>query len=86
MWPTLQQRLEIGLNHEQQHQELLLTDIKLNFSANPLRPAYRDDLSETPHAAAPPLHWIAFPGASTRSAIRAAALPTTTKSPATGSI
>jgi ergothioneine biosynthesis protein EgtB len=63
MWPALQQRLEIGLNHEQQHQELLLTDIKLNFSANPLRPAYRDDLPETSHAAVPsPLHWIALPG------------------------
>lgn len=62
VWPALQQRLEIGLNHEQQHQELLLTDIKLNFSANPLRPAYRDDLPETSPAAAPPLHWIALPG------------------------
>lgn len=62
VWPALQQRLEIGLNHEQQHQELLLTDIKLNFSANPLRPAYRDDLPETSPAVALPLHWIALPG------------------------
>ncbi len=62
LWPSVQQRLAIGLNHEQQHQELLLTDIKRNFSANPLRPAYRSDLPETPKASAPAMRWLAFPG------------------------
>lgn len=36
---TLERLLTVGLNHEQQHQELLLTDIKHVFSCNPMQPA-----------------------------------------------
>ncbi len=51
----------IGLHHEQQHQELILTDIKHVFATNPLRPAYdhRDEDAQTPAA---PLQYIAVPG------------------------
>jgi len=40
--------LEIGIHHEKQHQELLLTDIKFILGNNPLLPVYSDDLEEHP--------------------------------------
>ncbi|WP_024892051.1 ergothioneine biosynthesis protein EgtB [Luteimonas huabeiensis] len=49
-------RLLVGLQHEQQHQELLLTDILHAFSCNPLRPAYRQDLPR-PSAEPWPMAW-----------------------------
>ncbi|MGQ0813767.1 MAG: ergothioneine biosynthesis protein EgtB [Gemmatimonadota bacterium] len=49
---------ELGINHEQQHQELMLTDIKHVFSVNPLRPVYRNVV--LPRATAAPLEWIAL--------------------------
>jgi ergothioneine biosynthesis protein EgtB len=42
--PEFARIVEIGLHHEQQHQELILTDIKHVLSVNPLAPAYRDNL------------------------------------------
>jgi len=38
-YPDILQRCELGLNHEQQHQELICTDIKYSFSFNPLYPS-----------------------------------------------
>jgi ergothioneine biosynthesis protein EgtB len=50
-------RMQLGLHHEQQHQELLLMDIKHNFSINPCKPAYRDDLI-IPEGQTRPLNWV----------------------------
>jgi ergothioneine biosynthesis protein EgtB len=60
--------LTIGLHHEQQHQELLVTDVKHVFSVNPLRPAYRQperagrglDGVEEEAADSLPLEWVHF--------------------------
>jgi ergothioneine biosynthesis protein EgtB len=56
---TARQVIELGLQHEQQHQELLLTDIKHAFACNPLRPAYRDDPTHVCGTAAA-LEWQRF--------------------------
>ena len=51
----------LGLHHEQQHQELLVTDIKHVFWMNPLRPVYRER-PELPQRVLPESAWKAFGG------------------------
>ena len=56
-------RIVLGLNHEQQHQELALTDIKHSFFSNPLHPVYvAGPLAEEREIAVPKLDWQAFKG------------------------
>jgi len=57
----LAQGVELGLQHEQQHQELILTDLRHLLSCNPLDPAYRpaDPAEPAPEV---PLRWLACEG------------------------
>lgn len=56
-----ERRIVLGLNHEQQHQELLVYDIKHAFWSNPLHPAYRHGtLPESGEAQ--PVQWISNEG------------------------
>jgi ergothioneine biosynthesis protein EgtB len=52
--------ITLGLHHEQQHQELMLTDLKHVLSCNPLSPTYvaRSPIQST---SVPPVEWVSFP-------------------------
>jgi ergothioneine biosynthesis protein EgtB len=54
--------LALGLAHEEQHQELMLMDIKHLFSRNVIAPAYQPRSKCEPGAAPRPIDWMDFPG------------------------
>jgi ergothioneine biosynthesis protein EgtB len=56
---TVAPLVTLGINHEQQHQELILTDIKHVFWMNPLRPVFRDYVHPS-GPAPPPTRWRNF--------------------------
>ena len=59
--PSVATLIDLGLNHEQQHQELILTDIKHAFFRNPAFPCYAPPAIAAVHPAAP-MRWIDFRG------------------------
>ena len=60
--PRAAELVELGINHEQQHQELLLTDILSLFASEPLKPAYARGNLGVAVSEAVPLDWISFDG------------------------
>lgn len=63
--PEVLKRVELGANHEEQHQELLLTDVLHAFFTNPLRPSYtsvRTPGTLQPQREVAPARWIEFEG------------------------
>ena len=55
--------VELGINHEQQHQELIVTDVKNGLWTNPLRPAYRSigEAIGPRSVSSAPMKWQSFP-------------------------
>jgi ergothioneine biosynthesis protein EgtB len=56
----IEQILILGIHHEQQHQELLLADIKHVFAQNPLHPVFRERKIEEPRAKTMPMRFVDF--------------------------
>lgn len=62
VWPNVFSRIRLGLHHEQQHQELMLMDIKHVFSCNPLRPAVLRDYPSPAPTVCAPQSWHRYEG------------------------
>ncbi|WP_047197819.1 ergothioneine biosynthesis protein EgtB [Caldimonas brevitalea] len=60
--PDLLALVELGVHHEQQHQELILTDLKHHLSRNPLWPAYRPSPARPAGLSSPGLQFVRFEG------------------------
>lgn len=58
-WHELAEIVRLGLNHEQQHQELIATDLKHGFASNPLHPAWTERPATAGTEAAAPV-WLGF--------------------------
>jgi ergothioneine biosynthesis protein EgtB len=59
-WRSVEAIVELGLHHEQQHQELLLTDLKHMFAQNPLRPVYCAKPGGRAESPRLPLAWLDY--------------------------
>jgi len=62
VWPKLVDLMMVGINHEQQHQELMLTDVKHILASNPLMPVYADRPNMPPVSEMSEVDFIEFPG------------------------
>jgi ergothioneine biosynthesis protein EgtB len=59
---SVRRLIELGIHHEQQHQELLVTDIKHAFWSNPLHPSYQRAMNEAPASPAAPERFRSYAG------------------------
>ena len=62
LYSNLYPLINLGINHEQQHQELFYTDLKYNFSVNPMYPIYKESKKFLTKTELPDLQFIDFTG------------------------